>query len=148
MSRSTGPITFHFVDFNVTANPTSVTANAGVSATSTITVSPVNGFTGTVSLSSTVSPTGLTCSLSPTSVTLGSSQPSTLSCTGIAGSYTVTVTGASGSLSHTAKVTVVSLASAADVVKTVSAESDIAPESQQHVFRDPRGLQGYYLFYR
>jgi len=43
---------------------------------------------------------------------------------------------------------VVSLASAADVVKTVSAESDIAPESQQHVFRDPRGLQGYYLFYR
>jgi len=43
---------------------------------------------------------------------------------------------------------VVSLANAADVVKTVSSESDIAPESQQHVFRNPRGTQGYYLFYR
>ena len=147
VSRSTGPITFRFVDFNVTANPTSVTANAGTAATSTVTVSPINGFTGTVSLSLTVSSAGLTCSLSPTSVTLGSSQPSTMFCTGSAGSYTVTVTGTSGSLSHTTKVNV-SLASAADVVRTASAESDIAPESQQRVFRDPRGLQGYYVFYR
>jgi len=30
----------------------------------------------------------------------------------------------------------------------VSSESDIAPESEQHTFRDPRGLQGYYVFYR
>jgi len=36
----------------------------------------------------------------------------------------------------------------ADLTKTVNSESDIAPESQQHTFRDPRGLQGYYVFYR
>src|SRR5207245_4693704 len=75
------------------------------------------------------------------------STHSTMCCTVSAVSYTVTVTGTSCSLSHTTKVNV-SLASAADVVRTASAESDIAPESQQRVFRDPRGLQGYYVFYR
>jgi hypothetical protein len=67
---------------------------------------PVNGFTGTVSLTTSISPaTGLTCTLTPTSIT-GGSGTSTLSCTGAGNTYTVTVTGTSGSLSHTANVTV------------------------------------------
>ncbi len=91
-------------DFTVTASPTSVTANAGVSATSTISVSPIGGFAGTVSLAPSVSPaTGLSCTLAPTSVS-GGSGSSTLSCSGSAGSYTVTVTGTSGGLSHSASV--------------------------------------------
>src|SRR5205807_1429829 len=72
----------------------------------TITVSPMNGFTGSVSLSAMVSPaTGLTCTLLPTSLTLGASGSSTLSCSGSAGTYVVTVTGSSSGLSHSATVT-------------------------------------------
>src|SRR2546428_4152877 len=48
---------------------------------------------------------GLTCTLSPTSVALGTSTTSTLSCSGSAGTYSVTVAGTSGSLSHSAIVT-------------------------------------------
>jgi hypothetical protein len=70
-----------------------------------ITVMPVNGFTGTVTLTNSTSPsTGLSCSLTPASIT-GGSGTSTLSCAGVGGTYIVTVTGTSGSLSHTANVT-------------------------------------------
>src|SRR5438105_10368277 len=94
-------------DFSVTASPTSVTTTAGTAATSTITVAPTGGFTGTVALTSSISPsTGLTCTLTPSSITLGASQTSTLSCNGSAGTYTVTITGTEGSLSHSATATV------------------------------------------
>jgi len=87
-------------DFSIAANPTSVSATIGVAATSTITVSPLNGFTGDVAL---VSDNGA-CTLGPSTVT-GGSGTSTLSCTFTStGSVTVTVTGTSGSLSHTVTV--------------------------------------------
>src|SRR5438034_780868 len=87
-------------DFSIAANPTSVSATVGVPATSTITVSPLNGFSGDVSL---VSDDGA-CTLGPSTVT-GGSGTSTLSCTfTTTGSVTVTVTGTSGGMSHTATV--------------------------------------------
>ena len=95
-------------DFMISTSPTSVRVNAGTAGTSTITVSSLNGFNGAVSLTASVSPsTGLTCNLNPTSVTTpsGGSATSSLSCSGSAGTYTVTVTGTSGNLSHTAIVT-------------------------------------------
>src|SRR5207249_9810406 len=88
------------------ASPTSATVVAGATATSTITVAPVQGFTGTVALTSAVSPAGLACTLSPTSIALGASQTSTLSCSSTTSNvYTVTVTGTSGTRTHTATVT-------------------------------------------
>jgi hypothetical protein len=99
-------ITVQVVDFQIFASPTVVNTTPGVAGTSMITVMPVNGFTGTVSLTTSISPaTGLTCTVSPTSIT-GGSGTSTLSCSGTGGTYTVTVTGTSGSLSHSAMVTV------------------------------------------
>ncbi len=89
-------------DFSIQASPTSVTTLAGVTSSSTITINPINGFTGTVNLASTTSQSGLTCTLSPTSIT--GSGTSTLSCSGLAGQYTVTITGTSGSLAHPATV--------------------------------------------
>ncbi len=90
-------------DFTIASNPGSVNINQGVTGTSTVTVSAVNGFTGTVNLFQSVSPsTGLSCSLNPVSIT--TSGTSTLSCSGSTGSYTVTVTGSSGSTSHSTTV--------------------------------------------
>src|SRR5205809_697355 len=87
-------------DFTITAS-TPAPVTAGQSATSTITLASVNGFTGTVALSDTV-PSGLNCNtISPNS--LSGSGTATLSCTSASQNvYTVTIKGTSGSLSHSA----------------------------------------------
>jgi len=81
--------------------------NPGTSATSTITVGAVNGFSSSVALTCSVSPTTAnppTCGFSPSSVTPGT--PSNLTVTTTASTtpatYTVTVTGTSGGFMHTA----------------------------------------------
>ncbi len=91
---------FRFSDFSIAANPTSMTVNAGISASSNLTVTALNGFTGPVSLS--VNSTS--CNISPTSV-MGSGN-STLSCNFASEGVTnVAVTSTNGSLSHSATVT-------------------------------------------
>ncbi len=86
-------------DFTVNANPTSATVSAGQTATSTITATGLNGFSGTIYYSvnmPSATTTGLACNLQPSSITLSStvtSAASTLSCSGTKGSYTVIVTG-------------------------------------------------------
>ena len=68
----TANVVFHVQDFTVTASPASVSVNAGVAGTATITVAPVNGFTGTVTLAVTTNSTNLSCTLSSTSIAGGS----------------------------------------------------------------------------
>src|SRR5882762_2118779 len=96
-------------DFSISANPASLSVNPGSTATSSITLTSLNSFAGTVTLSSAGSPAGLNLSLSPASVSLssGGTGTSTLSVSSTTpGSYTVTITGTSGSLSHQTTVTV------------------------------------------
>ncbi len=111
-------------DFSISASPTSLNIKSGSSGTSTITVTPISGFSGKVSLTSTVTGSGLTASLSPTSVsptttsvpggvTVVTPATSTLTVTAAStatGTYTITVTGTGpgpgGIPIETAKVTV------------------------------------------
>jgi len=99
-------------DFSISASPSALTIKAGASGSSTIKVTSLNGFSGTVSLAAASVPTGLGATLTPTSVvfTSGGSLTSTLKVTvplgTKAGTYTITVTGKSGLLSHTATVTI------------------------------------------
>jgi uncharacterized membrane protein len=91
-------------NFSLSASPTSVTINQGASGTSTITVTPLNGFNSSVSLSASGLPSGVTASFNPTSTTSTSTLTLTASSTATLGSATVTVTGTSGSLTHTTTI--------------------------------------------
>jgi hypothetical protein len=92
-------------DYSLSASPSSLTVVQGNSGTSTITVNPVNGFTGSVSLAASGLPSGVTASFNPTSTTGTSTLTLTASSTATTGTATVTITGTSGSLSHTTTVT-------------------------------------------
>src|SRR5438552_13217217 len=92
-------------DFSISATPASVSFVAGQSATSTISVQLSEGFTGTVALTPASSPAGVTASCFPSSIS--GTQVSTCMLNATApGSYTVVVTGTSGTLSHATSILV------------------------------------------
>src|SRR5467141_3213855 len=104
-------------DFGISATPASLSIQIGSSGTSTIALTSLNGFAGTIGLSTAIACSGLclvypTASLNPTSVTLtsGGSGMSTLtvatSVLTTPGTYTITITATSGSITHTVTVTV------------------------------------------
>src|SRR5437867_1704340 len=98
LSHSIG-VTFIVQDFTVVASPTNVTVNAGTPANSTIQITGLNGSAGVVTLTT----NSTWCTLTPGSIT--GSGNANLSCTqSVAGIYTVTITGTSGSLTHTASI--------------------------------------------
>src|SRR5207253_1377786 len=99
--------------FTISANPSSQNVPAGANATSTILLSSVNGFSGTINLSTSPPPLCASCPswrIVPTQVGLpsGGQASATLVFFTVQGSpattYTVTVTGASGGLSHSVNV--------------------------------------------
>jgi len=96
-------------DFSIAASPGTQTVTAGAGTTYTTTVTAVNGFTGTVNFSVSGLPSGASGSFNPTSVAdSGSSSLSvTTSISTPAGTYTLTITGTSGSLVHSTTATLV-----------------------------------------
>ena len=56
-------------DFSISITPAAISATAGSSATFTVSVAALNGFSGAVSLTCSGAPPASTCTLSPTSVT-------------------------------------------------------------------------------
>lgn len=64
-------------DYSLTASPTSATVAAGGSTNITLTVTPANGFASPVTLRCTA-PTGITCSLNPTTVTPGAGNATSM----------------------------------------------------------------------
>jgi hypothetical protein len=99
-------------DFTLSATPASQTVTAGINAGYQINMGSVAGFNGLVNLSVSVSPAvtgGPVASVNPTSLT-GSGLAAlsvTTANTTPAGTYTLTITGTSGSLVHSTSVTLV-----------------------------------------
>ena len=91
-------------NFSLSAAPSSVSIAQSASGSSTITVSPQNGFTGSVSLTTSGVPSGVTAVFSPTSTASTSTLTLTAGGTAATGTATVTVAGTSGSLSHSTTV--------------------------------------------
>jgi FG-GAP-like repeat/Protein of unknown function (DUF1573) len=61
-------------DFSISASPSSNSVMAGATASYTVTLMPIQGFTGTVQLACTGAPVDATCTLSKPSVTLDGSS--------------------------------------------------------------------------
>jgi len=82
--------------------------SGGGNAYYTVTVNPSNGFSGSVNLSVSC-PSGATCSWSVNPVGAGGSSQLRVRVRNWAarGTYTLTITGASGSLSHTTPATLI-----------------------------------------
>jgi len=94
-------------DFTISVSPTSLNVTRGNTGRYTVTIGAVNGFTGTVSLSVSGLGSRVTGTFSPTSIT--GSGSSTLSVTAARnasrGARTITITGTSGTLSHSTSAT-------------------------------------------
>ena len=114
-------------DFSLAAAPSSVTVTAGTTASYTVSVLPQNGFTGNVALSLAGLPaSGAGASFTPATVNggSGSSQLSVQTSTTLAaGIYPLTVSGASGAMSHPVAITLVVLPAVPDFTLSVSPSS-------------------------
>jgi subtilase family serine protease len=115
-------------DFGLAPNPVSV-VKSGAAVTAPVPLTVYNSFTGTVALTASGLPTGVTATYTtgtpsnPPTITLTAGSASTMS------TYNVTLTGTSGSESHTAILPVtVSKRTAADF--TITATSAAVPVGQ------------------
>jgi subtilase family serine protease len=92
--------------YTLSASPGAVSIVQGNSGSSTITSTVSGGFDSAVTLSASGAPSGVTLTLSPTSITgTGSSTLSiAVASTAAAGTYTIKVTGTSGSTTETTTV--------------------------------------------
>jgi hypothetical protein len=87
--------------FTLSDSPSSLTITQGSSGTSTITVTDVNGFSGSVTLAASGLPSGVTATFGTNPTTGTSVLTLTASATATTGTSTVTITGTSGSLTAT-----------------------------------------------
>jgi starvation-inducible outer membrane lipoprotein len=97
-------------DFSLMAAPGSLAVTLGGSSAGQIVVNTVNGFTGSVGLSASGLPSGVTAAFTPTNSTTGSTLTFIAAPGAAAGTNTVTVSGISGSLSHTTTIILIVLA--------------------------------------
>jgi uncharacterized membrane protein len=121
-------------DFGITVSPTSQTVNQGQNIGFGVTVSSVNGFTGLVNLSVTGLPVGASFSFNPSSL-----QGSGLSSLAIVpgantpgGTYTLTITGTSGAVVHSATATLTILVPDFSVSATPASRTILVGQSTSY----------------
>src|SRR5206468_3599128 len=91
-------------DFTLGASPSSRTVVAGASSSYTVTITPINGFAGQVTFTVSGLPAGATGSFTPNPATTSSTLSVTTGTSTPVGTYTLTITGANGTLTHTTTV--------------------------------------------
>ena len=89
-------------DFSLSVSPASASIARGGTATYTITIAPINGFTGGVTLKASGAPAGSTVTFGTNPTTASSTLTVRASRTGPKGTFTLTVSGTSGALVHSA----------------------------------------------
>jgi hypothetical protein len=96
-------------NFTISASPTSQTVSRGSSTAFTITITPMNGFVGTVNLSPVGTTANITASLNPSSITQSGTSTFTVNVGNLAmtGNHTLSVKGTYGTVSKSVSVTVV-----------------------------------------
>jgi len=96
-------------DFSLSASPVSQTILVGTSASYSVSLTPLNGYAGTVSFSAAGLPAGAGATFTPASlVTSGTTTLSiTTTAATVPGTYPLTITGTDGVITHTASVTLV-----------------------------------------
>jgi len=114
--------------FSLSASPASLTVAPGASGTDTITVTDVSPFAGSVAFTAFGMPTGVTAAFSPASSTTSSVVTLAVASTTVSGTYPITVTGTSGTLSATTSFALIvgTTNSACQVVYTISSQSSTA----------------------
>ena len=94
--------------FSITTSPASVSVVQGGNGTSTITTTVSGGFDSAIALTASGQPTGVTLTLSSASIAAPGSGSTTLTMavasTTAAGTYSITVSGTGGGITHTATV--------------------------------------------
>jgi hypothetical protein len=90
--------------FTLSVSPTSLTVTQGASGTPTITVTGQNGFIGSVSLTASGLPSGVTASFAANPASESSVLTLTASSTATIGTATVTIKGTSGSLTASTSI--------------------------------------------
>jgi hypothetical protein len=92
VGSTSAPVTITVTDFSFSANPSTINIAApGQGGSSTVTVTPISGFAGTVNFSAgNGCPTGATCTFSPASVNVTSASP-------VTSTLTITTTGSAAS---------------------------------------------------
>jgi subtilase family serine protease len=102
---ATTPVTVTIIRnerFTLSAAPSAVTAPQGATGTTSITITPVDGFSGNVALSASGLPAGVTATFSPNPATNSSTVSFTAAQKVKAGTSTITITGTSTVPSGTA----------------------------------------------
>jgi len=115
--------------FTLAAAPATATAQAGSSATSTVQVTEVNGFTAAVTLSLTGLPAGVTGSFGAFSAAHASILTLATTSAAVPGTYPVTVKGVSGTVSETASLSLVITAAPGFTLSTSAAAVAVAQGS-------------------
>ena len=102
-------------NFTLSASPTTVTLAQDSNSTSSISIAPLNGFSGNVTLSASGLPSGVSAVFAPNPSTTNSTLTLSASSTATTGNATVTITGNSGTLTNTSSIAL--------TVRTVTATS-------------------------
>src|SRR3989441_759779 len=115
-------------NFSMAVTPATQADTAGASTSYTLNVTPSGGFAGTVALTVSGLPSGVTASFTPPSVTTPGSSTMTVtsSPTTPTGTYPLTITGTSGSLIHTISVTL--------TVTGTTTTTNVAPNNNPSTF--------------